>query len=150
LTISEQEKNRAIDTVVTESALKEDPSNTVEEQSTVYGEVLQGEVIPNISTLSVKKKSKYIPTLADKEALASFVLSVIGFFALWGLPIHILALILGIRGRKSDKRKTLARIGIGITVFSMSIFVILTILIITNYNLIVNSDFFATLFYSFF
>ncbi len=135
---------------ITEVPLLEESVSVIEEPLTFSEEAEKLEKPIISAQIPFPPKAKYVPTLADKEAAASFVLSIIGVLMFWGLPIHILALILSIRGRKAEKRRALSLASTGITLFSMAIFVIIAVFVITNYELIINSDFFATVYYSLF
>ncbi len=150
LAIEETEKIVTDEPTIAEVPVPEEGATLEVESLYVSKEVEQIETPLTPAYKPLPQKTKYVPTLADKEATASFVLSIIGILMFWGLPIHILALILGMRGRKAEKRKALSFVGIGLTLFSMAVFVVLTIFVITNYEMIINSDFFATVYYSLF
>ncbi len=149
--VPEEAENIVADEPIIEEVALSEEGATAEKESISVSQKAEHLETPLVSAHNpLPQKTKYVHTLADKEATASFVLSIIGVLMFWGLPIHILGLILGIRGRKAEKRRALSLVGIGITLFSMAIFVVLTVFVITNYEMIINSDFFATVYYSLF
>jgi len=77
---------------------------------------------------------------ADSMAMASLVvgvLSICGSFCagLCCLPIALVGIVLGILGMKSEKNKTMAMVGIGLSVAGIVIAIIMTVVgSLVNYN----------------
>ena len=51
-------------------------------------------------------------TFQDKQALAGFLVSLLGIFIPYALPAQMIGFLLGIKGLKADKYKMFARIAV--------------------------------------
>lgn len=120
------------------------------EKCEVCGVLFPTETIPKqelpktvpVSPIQVPKPEKK-ESLAEKQALAGFLLSIGGLLCFFALPFQLIGLCLSVAGIKSQNRKLLSVTGIIFSVMGLLATAIFLLILILNSESIANSTFFS-------
>lgn len=74
----------------------------------------------------------------DKQAIAALILSLVSMIFCFAAPMEIISLILGVKGLKSEKYKSMALSAIFISIIGLIVFSLLLAAVIINFDYILN------------